>query len=941
MAVLLAWALLATAVAGWALLRLRQTRETLAQRTREAASAQEALRKLSQAIEQTETSVVITDAAGRIEYVNPCFTRVTGYQLDEARGHTPALIQSGTTPRETYAALWQTILGGGTWRGEFVNRRKDGSLFSEFAIISPVRDERGTITHFVAVKEEISELRRTEKALRESERILRAAIDAIDEAFVVYDADDRLIFCNEKYRETYALSADLIEPGRSFEEILRIGAERGQYAEAKGRVAAWVAERIAAHRAGNATVEQKLSDGRWLRIVERKTPDGYTVGFRVDVTELKLAQQAAEAASRAKGEFLANMSHEIRTPMNAILGMMQLALDSEEPARMQDFLRKANQAAMSLLEIINDALDYSKIEAGRLDLDHTPFALDEVLRAITDVAGTHVSTRELELLFDLSPELPRTLVGDSLRLRQVLVNLVGNAAKFTERGEITVHVEPLLRVAGDIVLRFSVRDTGIGIGPEQQARLFQPFTQADSSTTRQYGGTGLGLAISRRLVELMGGNIGVVSEPGQGSTFWFTARFAIGGAAEAGADAIPAPAAGLRALVAVANAQAREILAEQLRQRAMTVTAVADGAEALAAIDRAPAFDLLLVDSALPGISGLACAERIAAGRRPCTILLTAFDDLVRGEDIRRAAIAGVLHKPFTPGQLDEAVARALSGVPTAAAEHLGDRIADAIDRSEPVRGARVLLVEDNRLNQEVAINFLKRGGVCVELAENGREAIERLAAGHYDAVLMDCQMPVMDGYEATRKIRAMPGLEALPVIAMTAHAMGGDRERSLAAGMSDHLTKPIDLRELYRTLSRWIHRGGEAVAAVTPAPAAGGSPLDLLRDFDTRGALARTGGDLETYRMILDVFANDEADFGARFAAAQAAGDRDGCTRLAHTLKGLAATAGAGRLTERAARLEQACRRGDDDTIATLRQEVVARLQEAIAAIRTYLAAG
>ncbi|MFC5302076.1 PAS domain-containing hybrid sensor histidine kinase/response regulator [Azospira restricta] len=931
MAVVLAWAVLATAVAGWALWRMRQA---AARHAAETASVQDALRKLSQAIEQTETSVVITDVGGRIEYVNPCFTRVTGYTLDEVRGRTPALIQSGQTTPATYATLWQTILGGGTWRGEFVNRRKDGSLFSEFAIISPVRDEAGTITHFVAVKEEISELRRAEKALRESERILRAAIDAIDEAFVVYDADDRLLFCNEKYRETYALSADLIVPGNRFEDILRVGAERGQYAAARGRVADWVAERLAAHRRGDSVVEQKLGDGRWLRIVERKTPEGYTVGFRVDITELKLVQQAAEAASRAKGEFLANMSHEIRTPMNAILGMLQLALDSDEPVRTQDFLRKANQAATSLLEIVNDALDYSKIEAGRLDLERLPFALDDVLRAVADLAGSHVAARELELLFDIAPDIPPTLVGDPLRLRQVLLNLVGNAAKFTEHGEITVHAEPLLRVGGDVVLRFAVRDTGIGIAPEQQVRLFEPFTQADSTTTRQYGGTGLGLAISRRLVELMGGSIGVVSEPGLGSTFWFTVRIGVGATA---GDAVAAAAcAGRHVLLVDANTLARTTLADQLRQLGAEVAAFADGAMALAALADGAPCDLLLLDNALPDGGGLGVAARCAAAARPRTILVTAFADFVRSEDLRRAGIAGVLQKPFTPGQLRAAIDRALAGdgVPIAA----GEAPPPAVERGDALAGARVLLVEDNRLNQEVALNFLKRSGLQVDLAENGREALERLAAGRYDAVLMDCQMPLMDGYEATRRIRATPGLEKLPVIAMTAHAMSGDRERSLAAGMNDHLTKPIDLRELNRTLQRWLRRAAGSEAA----PAAAGDPLAALAGFDTRGALARTGGDLDTYRMILEVFAADEADFGARFAAARAAGADDEALRLAHTLKGLAATAGATALADAARALEQACRDGAGTAaIGPLQQRTADRLHDAVAAIRSYLGAG
>ncbi|HEX5801557.1 MAG TPA: response regulator [Azospira sp.] len=938
---LLAWALLMTAVAGWALVRARRAGQALARQRGESAGALEMLRKLSQAIEQSETSVLVTDAEGRIEYVNPYFTALTGYRLDDVRGRTPALLQSGTTPAETYAELWRTILAGDTWRGELQNRRKDGSLYVESAVISPVRDDDGRITHFVAVKQEIGEQRRTEQALRENERILRAAIEAIDEAFVVYDADDRLVFCNEKYREAYALSADLIEPGRRFEEIVRGGAERGQYAAAVGRVEEWVAERMAAHRKGDTRLEQRLGDGRWLRIVERKTPDGYTVGFRVDVTELKSAEQAAAAASRAKSEFLANMSHEIRTPMNAILGMMQLALGSTDPAQAHDFLRKANQAAVSLLEIINDVLDYSKIEADKLELVRMPFALDDALRALADVTGPHVATRDLELIFDPAPELPETLVGDSLRLRQVLVNLVGNAAKFTEHGTITVNIEPVLRVADDVVLRFLVRDTGIGLSPEQQARLFQPFTQADSSTTRQYGGTGLGLAISRRLVELMDGSIGVVSEVGQGSTFWFTARFGV--AAEPSTRPLPA-CDDLRLLIVAGNALLRETLAGQLRQRGARVELAADGGSAAALAGSGERVDLLLLDHRLADGSGLDVAARIGDGERPRKLLLTGFGDLVSGQQLRRAGVAAQLQKPFTPRQLLEAIERARHATPAetlADTDPAGNGGGPSADGDAALAGARILLVEDNRLNQEVASNFLRRGGMTVDLAENGQEALDRLAAHHYDAVLMDCQMPVLDGYEATRRIRARAGLEALPVIAMTAHAMDGDRERSLAAGMNDHLTKPIDLRELQRTLRRWIGHGrdGGESPRVVASDDRDDSALARLVGFDTRGALARTGGDLDTYRMVLEIFAKEEADFPQRFAAA--AGDAATRIRLAHTLKGLAATAGAEALTEAAKALEQACRDGADAaTIGALTATVAEALAAAIASIDAYFSA-
>ena len=840
---------------------------------------------------------------------SPAFERMFGYEPGELVGKDSGGLHASEEELERFREeLYACFARGEAYDHEARMVRKDGTQFWCRVSAAKLAGEESS-NGIVVLYADITKRKEAEEGLRSAHAELDA-IFASASSGVVLALARRVERCNPRIEEMlgYAKGELLGKPVRvmfasSDEEFQRL-AEEGRAALDRGEIF------------GRETLLlRKDRTTFWARLTGRAIHPGDVsrgnVWMLEDVSEehaaaeaLREAKQVAEDATQAKSMFLANMSHEIRTPMNAIIGLSHLALKTDLSAKQRDYVSKIHNAGTSLLGIINDILDFSKVEAGKLDVEHVPFRLDDVLDNVSSMIAQKAYDKGLELVFDTAPEVPQALVGDPLRLGQVLINLVNNAIKFTEHGHVTVRVRRTDRTADRVRLSVEVCDTGIGMTPEQAGKLFQAFTQADGSTTRKYGGTGLGLTISKRLVELMGGEIHVSSEPGKGSVFTFDALLGLGSGGAERRKVIPTQLSGMPVLIVDDNAAAREILAALLADMGVTPSAVDSGEAALTAARGTP-FGVAFVDWKMPGLDGIETVRRLRELKAPPRIVMvTAFGR----DDVRaRAEAAGIeafLVKPVSHSSLVDTLV-------TMFAPARGEVARDVpvVAESAGLHGVRLLLAEDNEINQQIAVELLEGAGAQVDVAANGHEALERLSGappGTYALVLMDVQMPEMDGIEATRRIRADARHAKLPVIAMTAHAMAEERARCAAAGMNDHITKPIEPRTMLQTLARWL--GGKA-GSVTAAPVADDEHLPEVTGVDAADGLRRVGGNRRLYRDLLRQFAHKQSDAAARVAAALHKKDSGAAERIAHSVKGVAGNLGVRGLYDLAGNLEKALR--------------------------------
>ena len=859
---------------------------------------------------------------------------------------SPEFQPNGRRSEELATELMREALDSGGAQFEWVHRRRDGSNFH--ADIKLTRLDIGgrgmmqvTIRDISARVAADAALRASGAQLRQRERFIRTVTDNLPALVSYWDADGKLRFANRPCLEWIG-RGEQEAIGRHADELIP-PEYNARFAPYFAGVLAGAPQRFECELPPRAAAEGEPGGepihvwGNYLPDVDRRGQVRGAYKLHMNVTDLKRTEgrlvqalREAEGASRAKSEFLGNMSHEIRTPMNAIMGLARLLEEAPLGRRERGHVARIKSASKALLGILSDLLDYSRIESGQLTLERVSFRLDAALQSVAMLTGPAAWAKGVEPVFAVAPEVPESLAGDPLRLQQVLLNLVGNAVKFTEQGEVVLAVEVAARARDSVRLRFIVRDTGIGIEPSVQEHMFEPFSQGDSSTSRKYGGAGLGLSIARRLVDLMGGALGVDSRPGAGSTFHVELDFGVAEPA-----ALP-DAERLRVLVVDDNASAAGALRAALAGFGWDVACAASGVAALALLREETRFDLAFVDAAMPELDGatlLAYARADAALTLPPTALLAADPEKEGlGALAGDLAFGAILAKPFTRDALRAAVAELRGGVNQVAA-------APAPLRAR-LAGLRVLVVEDNPINQEVANYVLVHAGATVDLAANGRIALSMLdePGAAYDAVLMDLQMPVMNGFEASAAIRAM-GLVSLPIVAMTANAMEEDRRRALEAGMDAHLPKPIDVDELVATLERVTGRAGgqrEPVPPATDAPLGPAMPpLPLLPGIDLKATLPRFGGSYPAFATVFLRFARTQAQAVDEIRVLVRQGDRGGAARLAHRLRGVAANLGANEVAAQSLHLESALRGADEAQLALRLADLDAAMAQVLDAAR------
>ena len=893
--------------------------------------------------------IVSLDRECKPTLVNRAFARFVDQPIDQLLAQPESIELPADVQRRMADLLAENQQGGKqSLRNEFEFITRAGESRWGDVQLTAIRNGNGELDSILITALDVSDRREIEAELIRQFALLQALLDTIPNPIFYKGANTRFLGCNQAYEEFFGIKRrEFI--GKRVLDLAYIPEEARLAYQAEDERVIAECDRVT-HEVQLVDAEGRSRDTLYS-VCGFSTPDGRPdglVGVIVDISALKEAEreagrarEAAEAAAAAKADFLANMSHEIRTPMNAIIGMTHLALQTDLNARQRNYLNKADNAAKGLLGIINDILDLSKIEAGMMRFERVPFGLDATLHHLSDMCGMKARDRGLELIYDIAPEVPDHLLGDPLRLRQVLLNLLGNAIKFTEVGEIKLTVSVVSQDEQNLELTFEVIDSGIGMDAEQQDRLFAAFTQADASTTRRYGGTGLGLSICKRIVDLQGGSIGVSSQPGVGSCFTFRLPFGIA-SGEAKAPQRMGLPNGLRALVIDDSAGACDVFLHMLQMLNIEAQSVSSGESALTAIAAAQAdnrsYGLLIIDWKMPGMDGVELLREVGhrnPGHSAAVIMTTAYDADELQTALGGQQVGAILIKPATPSALFDAIMHALH-------RDADDRVAATRPPrvSRRFSGQRVLLVEDNEVNRELAEEMLGSIGLNVDTAENGQIAVEKVGSTTYDLVLMDCHMPVMDGYTATEAIRRLPGCEQLPIVAMTANALASDRERCLAIGMNDHIAKPIDLAVVHNTLAHWLRVPTASTTGYHPEGDTSTSST-ATTDIDTIAALARLGGNRAMYDRLLHRFCDNQADTASQLLTDRESSDTEAMLLRAHTLRGLAGNIGANALAAQAEKLEQLLKCGqaaNDPAIGTQLESLRLSLPAVIARAREIL---
>ena len=836
-----------------------------------------------------------TDAAGRITYVNDRFCAIAGYSREELLGQNHRLLKSGEHTEAFYRGMWQVVARGGIWQGEVCNRRKNGELYWVQATVAPlIAPDDGGLLGYVSIRTDITLQKQAELEARRAEGYLRAILDCLGEGVYTLDRQGRLKYLNAEGERLLGYSFEELA-GKKLHDIIHHHRPDGSNLPAAECPIHLSMREGKIYRSENELLFRKDGSPLPVKLTGVPLPGDGAFGASVAAfsdrrlsaeTERRLreAKEEAEAAARLKADFLAVMSHEIRTPLNGVIGMADLLLDTLLDAEQSEFVRTIKSSADHLLELIGDILDYSKLEAGALELEEGSFAVRPLIDACLDLVAPRLRDRPVTLASRVDPAVPLAQLGDPVRVRQILLNLLGNAAKFTTRGEIELLV--VLAGQGDW-LEFSVRDTGVGIPPDALARLFKPFTQADASTTRKFGGTGLGLAICKKLAEAMDGEILVDSMPGCGATFTLRLPLRV-------AEAAPEEDAlnGRRLALVGGEPGARRLWTSLLGSWRMRALPCDDADQLAAALAQGIEAGLLLepLDETLQAtvLTGLADADR------PWFVALPMVDRQRREWWLATGAVA-VFEPPLAQSRIHDRLAWQLLGDGRPASP-----VVDEPGLSLPPAGVgrSILLAEDNPVNQRVAVAMLNRLGHVATVVDNGREAVEAWEQGGFDLVLMDCQMPEMDGFTATAAIRQREEGRArrTVIVAMTANALEGDREHCLAAGMDDYLPKPVTRSRLKQTLDRWFE-GSDSQPVQLAAHT--GAVLDRVQ------LLAATGDDEELAREILGLFAESLPDLVRRIASAANGRDATALYAAAHELKGAAANIGAQQIADLAAELE------------------------------------